>query len=141
MDFDNQYLSYDEYVELGGSLHRAPFNILELEARKSIDKYTFGRLKNLEEQITETKVCEFHLINLINAYSAYEKQKKGISSENTDGYSISYGQVTENISKAKINEIKSIIKNDLAECKLPDGTPYLYVGGVKVDNKWKYNLL
>lgn len=128
MEFNNQYLTYEEYQDLGGALQETPFNILELEARKNIDKYTFGRLKDLEQQINEVKICEFKLIGLLNTYSSYENQNKSISSENTDGYSISYAQSTENVSKAKINEIKSIIKSDLAECYLEDGTPYLYVG-------------
>ena len=128
MEFNNQYLTYEEYQDLGGALQETPFNILELEARKNIDKYTFGRLKNLESQINEVKISEFKLIELLNTYSSYENQNKSISSENTDGYSISYVQSTENVSKAKINEIKSIIKSDLAECYLEDGTPYLYVG-------------
>lgn len=128
MEFENQYLTYDEYISLGGALEETPFNILELEARKNIDKYTFGRLQNLESQINEVKVCEYRLINALNTYEAYENQSKGISSENTDGYSVSYGGATESISKAKINEIKGIIKTYLAECKLEDGTPYLYVG-------------
>lgn len=128
MEFNNQYLTYEEYQDLGGALEETPFNILELEARKNIDKYTFGRLKDLEQQINEVKICELKLIGLLNTYSSYENQNKSISSENTDGYSISYAQSTENVSKAKINEIKSIIKSDLAECYLEDGTPYLYVG-------------
>lgn len=128
MEFNNQYLTYEEYQDLGGALQETPFNILELEARKNIDKYTFGRLKDLGQQINEIKICEFKLIGLLNTYSSYENQNKSISSENTDGYSISYAQSTENVSKAKINEIKSIIKSDLSECYLEDGTPYLYVG-------------
>lgn len=128
MEFENQYLTYDEYQELGGTLDETPFDILELEARKNIDKYTFGRLKNLETQINEVKVCEFRLISLLGTYNSYAEQNKSISSESTDGYSISYSQATENVSKAKINEIKDIIKTYLAECYLEDGTPYLYCG-------------
>lgn len=128
MEFNNQYLTYEEYQDLGGTLQETPFNILEFEARKNINKYTFGRLENLEQQINEVKICEFKLIGLLNTYSDYENQNKSISSENTDGYSISYAQSTVNVSKAKINEIKSIIKSDLSECYLEDGTPYLYVG-------------
>lgn len=128
MEFENQYLTYDEYKKLGGTLKETPFNILELEAQKSIDKYTFGRLKNLDTQINEVKICIYNLINLYNSYNNYIEQNKSISSENIDGYSISYNQATESISKAKINEIKGIIKNDLAECYLEDGTPYLYCG-------------
>lgn len=128
MEFNKHYLTYAEYKSLGGTLEETPFNILELEAQKSIDKYTTGKLKELDSQINEVKVCTFRLINLLNTYNSYDNQNKSISSENTDGYSISYAQATENVSKAKINEIKSIIKTDLAECKLEDGTPYLYVG-------------
>lgn len=128
MEFNKQYLTYMEYQELGGTLDETPFNILELEAQKNIDKYTFGRLKNLESQIDEVKVCEYQLINLLDTYNSYTNQNKSISSENTDGYSISYSQATENVSKAKINEIKGIINTYLAECKLENGTPYLYRG-------------
>lgn len=128
MEFEKQYLSYDEYQVLGGTLQETPFNILELEARKNIDKYTFGRLKNLEEQIDEVKVCEFKLIGLLDTYSSYENQNKGVSGESTDGYSISYAQASENVSKAKLEEIRSIIKTYLAECYLENGMPYLYSG-------------
>ena len=128
MEFTKHYLTYAEYKGLGGTLEETPFNLLELEAQKNIDRYTFGRLENLDTQINEVKVCDYKLIELLNTYSFYDNQNKSISSENTDGYSISYSQATENVSKAKINEIKGIIKTYLAECKLEDGTPYLYVG-------------
>lgn len=128
MEFENQYLTYDEYEELGGTLDETPFDILEVEARKSIDKYTFGRLKNIDEQIQEVKICMYKLIEQLNTYSAYDKADKSISSESTDGYSISYGGATENVSKAKISDTKAIIRTYLAECYLEDGTPYLYVG-------------
>ena len=128
MEFTKQYLTYSEYQELGGTLEEAPFNILEFEAQKNIDRYTFGRLQNLDTQVNEVKVCEFKLIEMLNTYSFYDNQNKSISSENTDGYSISYAQATENVANAKMNEIKTIIKTYLAECKLEDGTPYLYVG-------------
>ena len=128
MEFSKHYLTYAEYKGLGGTLEETPFNILELEAQKNIDKYTFGRLQNLTEQINEVKVCDFRLISLLDTYNSYANQNKSISSEHTDGYSISYSQATENVSKAKINEIKDIIKTYLAECKLKDGTPYLYCG-------------
>lgn len=128
MELEKHYLAYEEYKSLGGTLDETPFSILELEARKNIDKYTFGRLQNLDKQIDEVKVCEYKLIGLIDTYASYENQNKNVSSESTDGYSISYGQATENVSKAKQNEIKGIIKTYLAECKLDDGTPYLYCG-------------
>lgn len=128
MEFNKHYLTYAEYKALGGTLDETPFNLLELEARKSIDKYSFGRLQDLESYNNEVKVCVYRLIELIDAYEKSYEHDKSISSENIDGYSVQYSQANENVSKAKIEEIKGIIKTYLAECKLADGTPYLYVG-------------
>ena len=128
MEFGKKYLKYEEYKYFGGTLQETPFNILELEARKQIDKYTSGRLKSLEKQLPETKVCMYRLIENLQSYEKYSKRDKSISSESTDGYSISYGGADENTSKTKQNEIKGIIKSLLAECYLDNGTPYLYVG-------------
>ena len=42
IEFKKQYLTYEQYRELGGTLDMTPFNILELEAQKNIDKYNFS---------------------------------------------------------------------------------------------------
>lgn len=131
MDFEGQYLKYNEYKALGGELDIMPFNLLEFEARQNIDKYTFGRLKDLNEQIQDVKLCVYRLIGMINSYNKQETQNKGVSSENIDGYSVSYISPTTNITDAKSNEIRGIIREYLIECKLDDGTPYLYCGADK----------
>lgn len=128
MEFTKHYLTYAGYVQLGGTLEETPFNILELEARKNIDRYTFGRLIDLESYSNEVKVCVYRLIELVDSYAKSYEHDKSVSSENIDGYSISYSQASENASKAKLEEIKGIISTCLAECKLDDGTPYLYCG-------------
>ncbi len=131
MEFTNQYLTYAEYQELGGTLPETPFNILEIEARKDIDKYTTGKLMDLDSQINEVKICMYMLINEINSYNNLSVSNDGskvIASENTDGYSVSYLTANESTLKANTERIKTIIKTYLAECRLEDGTPYLYVG-------------
>ena len=139
MEFTKQYLTYEEYQELGGTLEETPFDILELEAQKNIDKYTFGRLKDLEEQINEVKICEYKLIELLDTYNSYNAQNKSVSSENTDGYSVSYSGASENVSKAKINDIKGIIKTYLAEfidkLKNTEDLVSTYLFGVVVNNE------
>ena len=65
MEFNGQYLTYEEYRYLGGTLPLMSFNLLELEARKEIDKYTFGRLTELETQKQEVKTCVYNLISLL----------------------------------------------------------------------------
>lgn len=128
MEFSGQYLTYKDYQDLGGTLSEMPFNLLEYEARQNIDKYTFGRLKDLEEQIEETKLCTYKLIELISSYDKYEIQNKGVASESIDGYSVSYSTPDSSFTMAKNNEIKNIIKTYLVDCKLEDGTPYMYCG-------------
>ena len=128
MDFTKHYLTYAEYKVLGGNLAETPFNLLELKAQKEIDKYTFGRLKNLQGQINEVKVCDYELINKLQNYQTAESHN-GISSESTDGYSVNYGEISDNVSSMN-KDIENCIKTYLAECKLEDGTPYLYCGVV-----------
>lgn len=128
MEISGQYLKYNDYLSLGGTLTEMPFKILEFKARKEIDKYTFNRLVNLENQVEEVKLCIYELIGLLNSYSTYENQNKSIFSESIDGYSTSYNTPSENTSKAQIKEIEDIIRNYLINCKLSDGTPYLYRG-------------
>ena len=128
MEFSGQYLNYEEYRSLGGTLDLAPFNLLEFEARKEIDKYTFGRLMNLENQKNEVKLCIYNLINTLEGYDKDKTRNKNISSENIDGYSVSYDKNTTETTKAKNNEIKSIINTYLSNLYLDDKTPYLYRG-------------
>lgn len=128
MDFSEQYLTYNEYLALGGTLDQMPFNLLEFRARQNVDKYTFGRLKDLDSQIQEVKLCIYELINTINSYDAFKGANKGIASENIDGYSISYATPSTNITDAQESEIKGIVKEYLVDCKLEDGTPYMYCG-------------
>ena len=116
MEFSEQYLTYEEYRALGGSLDLTSFNLLEFEARRQIDIRTFNRLQDLETQPQEVKLCVYNLINGIQSFSQAEQSTSGnIASENTDGYSISYltaDRISE-IVKSKNNEIDNIIRTYL----------------------------
>ena len=134
MEFEGQYLTYDEYIELGGTLTELPFSLLEFNARKYIDKYTFGRLKNLEVQSQEVKLCDYEIVNKLETYSTSSASgavNKNIASESIDGYSVSYANTitsTSQIEQGKEIEIQNIINTYLASSTLEDGTPYLYRG-------------
>ena len=118
MEFSGQYLTYEEYKALGGTLDLSPFNVLEFEARRKIDIRTFNRLKNSEEIPQEVKLCEYNLINSINNYvnaSTSVAENGNVKSENTDGYSISYLSANEisDVIKSKSTEIDDIIRTYL----------------------------
>ena len=119
MTFEGQYLTYAEYQALGGSaIGEMPFNLLEFEARRKIDKKTFNRLKNIEDIPQEVKLCEYNLINSINKYANTNNSVEingNIKSENTDGYSVSYlsaGEISE-VVKSKSEELDDIIRTYL----------------------------
>ena len=125
--FSGQYLEYNEYTSLGGTLDEAPFNLLEYNARKKIDEKTFGRLIDVETIPNEVKLCVYNLIEVLNSYSSYASENKGISSEGIDGYSISYQTPQKSIIEAKNSELDDIINTYLANTII-NNIPVLYRG-------------
>ena len=140
MEFEGQYLTYEEYKGLGGTLDLMPFNLLEFESRRKIDLRTYNRLKNVNsnEIPQEVKMCEFNLINSINGYnkSIASASASNVASVNTDGYSESYitpAQIEE-IVKSRSSEINDIIREALGGV-IFNGEHLLFCG-VKNACKW-----
>ena len=131
MDFGTQYLTYAEYVELGGTLDETPFNILEFYVRNEIDLRTQNRIVGQQEIPLKVKMCVFHLIEKVNEYSneAENTYNKNIASENIDGYSISYVSPSQikDIIVSKRTELDDIMLSDLFGLII-DGTAVLYNG-------------
>ena len=108
MEFEGQYLTYEEYISLGGNLELTPFNVLEFEARRRIDEPTHNRLVNLKvEDIPQAvKLCEFKIIDtILKSYN--EEISRGKDSETVGSYSVSYSDVSKIIEdkKTEINDI------------------------------------
>lgn len=127
MEFEGQYLTYQEYKALGGTLDEMPFNLLEFNARMKIDERTFGRLVDKGQEYQNVKLCVYNMITTLNSYSSYDTQNKAISSETTDGYSISYGTPQKSTTEAKNSELEDIIDTYLSNLII-DNVPVLYRG-------------
>ena len=127
MEFEGQYLTYQEYKALGGTLDEMPFNLLEFNARMKIDEKTFKRLVDKGQEYKEVKLCVYNMITTLNSYSSYDTQNKAISSESTDGYSISYGTPQKSTTEAKNSELEDIIDTYLSNL-IVDDVPVLYRG-------------
>lgn len=129
MTFEGQYLTYADYINLGGSaIGEMPFNVLEFEARRQIDLRTFNRLKELDSEDIpqEVKMCEYSLINNIYRFSSLADSianNGNAVSEQIDGYSIQY---------TGASEIKGIIDSMKTEI---DDTIKTYLLNVIVDKK------
>ena len=127
MEFNNQYLTYEEYKSLGGTLGEMPFNILELKARQIINERTQNRLKDVEKIPQEVKICVYDLIQTINKYNnPNNSTSSNISSENIDGYSVSYKSGTE-LTEEQKKQYDDVMETDLYGV-IVDNTPILYLG-------------
>lgn len=109
MEFKGQYLTYQEYLALGGTLEEMSFNLLEFKSRKEIDSRTQKRFVGIGNEYQDVKLCIYNLIPLLQSYEGYITQNKAISSENIDGYSVSYGTPQKGYNEAKNSEIDNII--------------------------------
>lgn len=122
MEFEGQYLTYEEYKGLGGELDLMPFNLLEFEARRRIDIRTQNRLKDVDsgDIPQEVKLCEYNLINSINGFASAMtniSNNGNVASFNSDGYSESYitpAQI-QDVVKSKSAELDDIVRNYLLE--------------------------
>lgn len=127
MEFNNQYLTYEDYKSLGGTLDEMPFNILELKARQIINERTQNRLKDVEKIPQEVKICVYDLIQIINKYNnSKNSTSSNISSENTDGYSVTYKSGTE-LTEEQKKQYDDVMETDLYGV-IVDNTPILYLG-------------
>ena len=132
MDFSGQYLTYEEYKGLGGTLSEMPFNILEFEARKRIDNRTQNRIKYMTSKPQDVKLCVNAMINTLVQYvvDSSKDVNKNIASESIDGYSVSFitgSQVQEAI-KSKKSELEDIMQTYLGNIRTSDNIPVLYLG-------------
>ena len=132
MEFSEQYLTYEEYMTLGGTISKMPFNILEFEARKRIDNRTQNRIKYMANKPNEVKLCVNAMINTLAQYVVDNSKgiNKNIASESIDGYSVSFitgSQVQEAI-KSKKSELEDIMQTYLGDIRTSDNIPVLYLG-------------
>lgn len=132
MEFSEQYLTYEEYKGLGGTLSEMPFNILEFEARKRIDNRTQNRIKYMNSKPNEVKLCVNAMINTLVQYvvDSSKSINKNVASESIDGYSVSFitgSQIQEAI-KSKKSELEDIMQTYLGDIRTSDNIPVLYLG-------------
>jgi hypothetical protein len=114
MEFKGQYLTYEDYKGLGGTLDLTPFNLLEFEARRKIDLITDNSLVNLENEDIpdEVKLCEYKMIESV--LKAYDEQiNRGKSTEIVGRYHVTYNNNMKEIIKSKDVELNDLIVSEL----------------------------
>lgn len=85
------YLTYEEYISMGGVLSEAAFRPLSIAADAEIDYYTFGRLKQDGAYSDKVKWCCYQLIDILQTkQSGMDTGNKQLTSASNDGISESY---------------------------------------------------
>lgn len=81
------YLTYEQYVSLGGGLDESTFSVLEFRAEKVLDQITFGRL---QKDTVFSETVQRTMLEIIRLYAAADDVllTGAVKSESNDGYSI-----------------------------------------------------
>ncbi len=118
------YLSYDEYVEYGGTLEEAAFRDFEYDAESEINWFTFNRLKRPEWEDAlrseDLKRCMYQLIRIKQledelvsqssggaGWGVGWKKEPGITSQSNDGVSVTYNTLSSGELMAYFNGSKT----------------------------------
>lgn len=123
-----KYLTYEEYTSYGGTLPEDAFNLSEFRAQKRIDYLTDKRVAGMAEVPEEVKLCIMSLIK-VDSKAGVDAQVDNplISSFNTDGYSESYGNTTDQIATLQ-KSMNATIREMLYGVLNDEGVPLLYRG-------------
>ena len=122
------YLTYEEYRSYGGNLSETAFSVAEFKARKRIDFLTDSRIRSMANIPEAVKLCMTAIIKA-EGKTGVEAQINTplIASFSTDGYSESYGSITEQASalqKGIDRMIREMLYGELDD----KGIPLLYRG-------------
>lgn len=121
------YLTYDEYVNYGGTATQTAFPPLEFKARKQIDYLTASRVQNMASVPEAVKLCMVTVMNMVQATGAEaQATNPQLTSFNNDGYSESYGNAlsADDTAKQTKKEIESMLYGEVDD----NGVPLLYRG-------------
>ena len=122
------YLTYDEYVGYGGNMSETDFVLAEFKARSRIDRMTLCRVQNMAVVPEEVKMAMLCIMKVDSKYSADSQSENAIvSAYNTDGYSESYGGVSEQSENAQ-TQINQQVSKMLFGVLDDRGIPLLYRG-------------
>lgn len=119
------YLTYDEFIALGGEGEKNAFALAEHKASQQVDKLTQGRMKNLRP----LPLClTYAMLEAVNAYLRLSKQENNgnkMAYFSNGGISASYVLETETSNKLTVEHA---IISHLQGLKDENGIPLLYAG-------------
>lgn len=123
-----QYLTFAEYQQYGGKLSETEFALAEFKARSRIDRMTLARVQAMQEIPEEVKMAMMVIMKVDEKYSADALSDSAIvSAFNTDGYSESYGGISEQSDNAQ-TQLNQQLSRMLFGVLDDFGVPLIYRG-------------
>lgn len=119
------YLTYEEYLGMGGSVEENAFARLESKARAHLDRATFGRLASIDPLPDSVKYCMFDLLNAVTGDESAGASASGreIASMSNDGVSVTFS------TSGKVSSrYTAIVRTWLATETDARGVPLMYPG-------------
>lgn len=125
-----RYLTYDEYIDIGGTLEETAFKRVIDKACGIVDLYTQKRLRSVIELSDRDKACVRDLCEYVSANSANGTYGGAIlSSKSQSAGGVSESESYTSKSSDEIdNEIYEIVHSYLASECTDDGVPLMYKG-------------
>lgn len=85
------YLTYDDYLQMGGDMNDALFSRLEAKACKQIDAMTFGRLIGENPVRESVQMCAFELVQAMREdESTAGFSGREVAAVSNDGIGVTY---------------------------------------------------
>ena len=131
-----QYMTFEQYIALGGTLPLMEFTLAEVKARARIDAMTQGRVANMVEVPLQVQVAMMEIMAVDGAFSAAAQAAAPVAASfTTDGYSETYGSA-ESRTAAIERQLTSSIETLLNGITDDDGVPLLYAGVPVAGGAW-----
>ena len=122
-----QYLTYEQYTEIGGTLEMTAFSRNIDRVCGMIDNATFGRIDKMAVVPRQVKACCRELVE----YLANIVESGNVSSQSQSAGGVSESVTYTNKTTEDIeNECANIIFDFLGNVKTDNGTPLLYRGAM-----------
>lgn len=121
-----QYLTYEEYIQIGGTIDLTAFNRNINRACGFVDSYTFRRLREISEIPQNVKFCLRDMVEYL-AYNLPNEKSLQSKSQSAGGVSESESYVTKTPDEVE-TEMRNIVYDYLFAERDDAGTPLMYRG-------------
>lgn len=124
-----QYLTYEEYTEIGGALDLTAFNRNIDRACGVVDAETRNRVENMKEMPRQVKACCRDLTEYLHNNSTLAKS---VSSKSQSAGGVSESEsYSEKTAEDMFGDIMNILYDYLGSLTDDNGTPLMYRGAMR----------